>query len=92
MVPVAQWLERVTVDDEVEGSTPFRHPPYIQGISHFSPPYMGAFFLKILVRNHGVMRFNSTKSTACYNCKYCATGQKTCVQAGFFCLSINSYK
>ena len=26
MVPVAQWLERVTVDDEVEGSTPFRHP------------------------------------------------------------------
>ena len=26
MVPVAQWLERITVDDEVEGSTPFRHP------------------------------------------------------------------
>ncbi len=26
MVPVAQWLERLTVDEEVEGSTPFRHP------------------------------------------------------------------
>ena len=35
MVPVAQWLERVTVDDEVEGSTPFRHPRQLKPIWAF---------------------------------------------------------
>ena len=39
MVPVAQWLERVTVDDEVEGSTPFRHP--------LKNPFRGFFYLFI---------------------------------------------
>ena len=38
MVPVAQWLERLTVDEEVEGSTPFRHPT-----KNFHTPFPGVF-------------------------------------------------
>lgn len=41
MVPVAQWLERVTVDDEVEGSTPFRHPK-------LHKPHCGLFVINLL--------------------------------------------
>lgn len=44
MVPVAQWLERLTVDEEVEGSTPFRHPTTNKTRQANEPPKNGGFF------------------------------------------------
>ena len=45
MVPVAQWLERLTVDEEVEGSIPFRHPTKNAPFRAFFIVYLKSHFV-----------------------------------------------